>query len=390
MTDPRDPRSRGVRSGVAAPEEGRETELGAEHDDSLLPTERHPAPAQNPAADREPGPRRELGYFAAGALVAGRYEIVRFLARGGIGEVYEVLDRELGERLALKTLQAHEAGDGLARERFRREIQLARRVTHPNVCRLFDAGSHRQEGRPPLLFLTMELLEGESLHDRLLRGGRLEPTEALPLLRQMCAALTAAHTQGIVHRDFKSGNVILVPSKASEGGTERAVVTDFGLARAIADDEGAVFRTVGTGGMSGTPAYMAPEQLRDGEIGPATDIYALGVVVFQMLTGELPFDSRSALASAVRRLREPPPSPRSKVSGLGRRWETAILRCLEPRPEDRFQEAGQLLDAVEGRAPVALPSRRRRALGGALALAAAGLGSLALWLREASEPAPAP
>src|SRR5688500_18316578 len=179
--------------------------------------------ADTPASRRHtPAPGEA---FQPGLTLANRYKVVRFIAAGGMGEVYEAEDLELRERVALKTLAADLAG-GAARERFRREIHLARKVTHPNVCRIFDLGSH--EGTP---FLTMELLEGETLADRLAAKGKLGIAEALPLVEQMAAALDAAHRQDIVHRDFKPGNVIVT----REG---RLAVTDFGIARrAHADGE---------------------------------------------------------------------------------------------------------------------------------------------------------
>ena len=172
-----------------------------------------------------------------------------------MGEVYEAFDLALRERVALKVVRPALAGDRGVMERFQREIQLSRRVTHPNVCRVFDLGRHR-DGRRDVTFLTMELLDGETLETRIRRGGRLRAEEALPLVRQMAAALDAAHGAGVVHRDFKPANVMLVPAR--EGGT-RVVVTDFGLARSL--DPGGEAVVVSSGSFAvGTAAYMAPEQ----------------------------------------------------------------------------------------------------------------------------------
>src|SRR5262249_2834004 len=196
-----------------------------------------------------------------------------------MGVVAEAEDRALGTRVALKFIQPSLAGDPAVRERFRREILLARRITHRNVCRIFELFSTQSDGEP-VLFLTMELLEGETLSERL-RAGPIGPARALPLVEQMVGALEAAHAQGIVHRDFKSSNVLLVP----DGTAERVVVTDFGIARALEWERARDAAMTGEG-VLGTPGYMAPEQLLSKPITPATDIYALGVVLFEMLTGE--------------------------------------------------------------------------------------------------------
>lgn len=278
---------------------------------------------------------------AAGDVLAGRYRIVRFIARGGMGEVYEAEDTELRERVALKTIRPEIASDEASIARFKREMQLARKVTHPNVDRSFDLGYHGRTGADAITFLTMELLEGETLSDRLKRTGRMDTTEALPLVEQMVAAMAAAHKVGIVHRDFKSANVMLVPS---EDGT-RAVVTDFGLARGPARGDSTA---TASGAILGTPDTMAPEQVEGGAITPATDIYSLGIVLYQMVTGALPFAGDSPLAIAIKRLKEAPSSPRVHVPDLDPRWEAVILRCLERNPGDRFQNVLDVLPALRG------------------------------------------
>jgi eukaryotic-like serine/threonine-protein kinase len=296
---------------------------------------------------------RRLAVFSAGETVAGRYRIVRFLAQGGMGEVYEVEDLELRERAALKTVRPEAGADSLAVERFRREIQLARKVTHPNVCRIFDVSHHRPLHPPPgddgqsIIFLTMELLAGETLAERLRRGGPLPPAEALPIVRQICLGLEAAHQVGIIHRDLKPGNVVLVPARDGV----RAVVTDFGLARLAAghaaESPGAPTLTT-AGSLVGTAAYLAPEQLEDGEITTAVDIYALGIVLYEMATGKVPFVGESLLATAVKRLKENPVSPRAHAPHLDQRWESAILRCLEREPAARFSTPLEVVATLTG------------------------------------------
>jgi tetratricopeptide (TPR) repeat protein len=308
-----------------------------------------------------------------GEVLAGRYCVQRFLARGGGGEVYEAEDLELGVRVALKTLSAGDPPDGGRVERFRREIQLARLVTHPNVCRLYDFGRHSRrtgDGTREFLFLTMELLPGPTLAQHLTDCGPLPPDEALPIVRQMAAALQAAHRAGVVHRDFKSANVILVPDAGGAGGM-RAVVTDFGLARGhLTVDSGPT--VTATGLIVGSPAYMAPEQVEGGAVTPAADLYAFGVVLYEMATGAFPFAGDSALSIAVKRLNEPPIRPSEKNPSIDPRWERVILRCLERRPDDRFHDAQGIAEALDPAAP--LPSRsghrgRRRAVLAAAAVA---------------------
>ncbi|MDX1999569.1 MAG: tetratricopeptide repeat protein [Thermoanaerobaculia bacterium] len=300
-----------------------------------------------------PGSGPRVAAFAAGDVLAGRYRVIRFLAEGGMGEVYEVEDLELGGRLAAKTVRTDVARQPEALERFRREIQLARRVTHPNVCRIFDLAHHPSPtpGAPGTVFLTMQLLVGETLSARIARGGAMTPDQALPIVRQIAAAVGAAHDVGVVHRDLKPANVLLEPGK---DGAERAVVTDFGLARTeTGEGDGATMTAAGF--FLGTPAYIAPEQLVGGATSPATDLYALGIVMFEMLTGRVPFQGDTALATAVKRLQEAPPSPRELSKGVDARWEGAILRCLEREPQDRFPSAAELVRALEEQAVAAPP-----------------------------------
>ncbi|MCP4897940.1 MAG: protein kinase [bacterium] len=282
--------------------------------------------------------------IAAMGPIAGRYRIVRFIGRGGMGEVFEADDLELGEKVALKFLLPQYGADERAIERFKREILLARKVAHPNVCRVFDVGNHIVEVSPgiehKLVFLSMELLEGETLSAYLRRVGRLSTEDALAIVRQVAAGLDAAHRLGIVHRDLKSSNVILVPTETGS----RVVVTDFGLART--QEGGGIDELSATGEVLGTPAYMAPEQVRGEQVTSAVDIYGLGVMLFEMVSGARPFSGPTPLAVAMQRLTTPPPSPRTLVPELDLRWEAAILRCLERDPNRRFQQATEFVHAV--------------------------------------------
>ncbi len=304
---------------------------------------------QRTAAMSGSGPGQELLTFASGDTVAGRYTIMRFVARGGMGEVYEAADLELGTRVALKTIRAEIALNDRALDRFKREILLARMVTHPNVCRIFDLGRHEfpprdDQPRLPVTFLTMELLEGETLAHRVATTGRFTTKEAWPLVLQMGEALAAAHRVGVVHRDFKSGNVMLVASP--DNAPLRAVVTDFGLARSSADTSPAV--STASGFVLGTPAYIAPEQVEGEEVTGAADQYALGVVMYEMVTGSTPFTGDTPLAVVVKRLKAPAPSPRAQVPDIDPRWEEVILRCLERDPRARFASIDELLTALRG------------------------------------------
>jgi tRNA A-37 threonylcarbamoyl transferase component Bud32 len=289
-----------------------------------------------------PAPPAAPSLFAVGTRIGGRYEVTRFIAAGGMGEVYEAIDRELGARIALKTMRPELATEARALDRFKREIHLARKVTHPNVCRIFDFGVHALDNGGRVPFLTMELLDGPTLAQHLHQVGRLSPTDATPLVDQLTAALEAAHQAGVVHRDFKPQNVVLLDTRS---GGWKAVVTDFGVARACdGDDLGATH--TGARGLVGSPAYMAPEQVEGRSAGPAADLYGLGIVLFEMVTGTLPFEGDTPLMTALLRLEQPPPSPRSRASDLDERWERIIGKCLARDPEERPAGAREVFLAI--------------------------------------------
>ncbi|HEX4965599.1 MAG TPA: tetratricopeptide repeat protein [Thermoanaerobaculia bacterium] len=302
------------------------------------------APKPTPPSDStfEETPAARPPTLLPGQVLAGRFRIVRRIAQGGMGEVWEAEDLEfVGERVAVKTIRPEIARDEWAIARFRREIQLGKKVTHPNVCRVFDLFHHSPETEGPderITFLTMELLPGETLAARLARLGPLSPDAALPFVRQMASALAAAHAAGVVHGDFKSSNVMI----AGEGEGARAVVTDFGLARGGGPGED----RPGARGRGGTPAYMAPEQVQGGGPSVAGDVYALGVVLYEMVTGRRPFAGETPLSAAVPGAR--PSSPREIVPDLDPAWESAILRCLATDPKDRFAGAEDVLRALAG------------------------------------------
>jgi predicted ATPase/serine/threonine protein kinase/Tfp pilus assembly protein PilF len=307
-----------------------------------------------------PSPPSAEPPLAAGAILAQRYRVVRFLGAGGMGWVYEAIDQLLSIRLALKMLRMAPVDACVSTEavrRLKREVLLARTITHPHVCRTYDLGCDG-EGDETTWFLTMELLPGRTLSELIRRRARLSPTEALPLIEQMSAALGAAHRAGIVHRDFKSGNVMV----ADVDGAPHAVVMDFGLAIAMASQEPAVSDAdpCATGAplddhrprLAGTPEYMSPEQVLGLDVTAQSDIYALGVVIYQMVTGALPFDGDTPWDIALQRLVETARAPHTLVPDLDERWTTTILRCLEREPERRFSCVEHVAAVLAGRATV--------------------------------------
>jgi serine/threonine protein kinase/tetratricopeptide (TPR) repeat protein len=308
-------------------------------------------------ASLQPEPSGEVGgelpRLSPGEQLSGRFTIVRFIAQGGMGAVYEATDVMVRTKVALKVLEGRISTDASAIERFRRELLLARRVSHPNVCRVYELYQATTTTGRPVHFFTMEFLEGETLAARISRTGRMTKEVALPLVQQMCQGLQAAHAEGVIHRDFKSSNVMLVPRQAgsSEGGP-RVVITDFGIARAL-EQPGVVGdeALTGGGGFLGTPDYMAPEQVTGGEVSPATDVYALGVVLYQMVTGQLPFSADTPLATAARHLEQPPPRPELVVPGLDPRWSRTIVKCLDRDPGRRFQRPTDILPPLMGQQP---------------------------------------
>jgi len=284
-----------------------------------------------------------------GAVLAGRYELLAVLGGGGMGTVCSAHDRELDEVVALKLLRPELAQAPGAQDHFRREVKLARRITHRNVARTFELGEHAGQR-----FLTMEFVAGASLGERLRQRGRLPVAQAVPIFLAVCDALAAAHEAGIVHRDIKPDNVLLEPQG-------RVVVTDFGIA-AFRDERAAA---AALGATSGTPAYMAPEQLEGGQPTPQTDLYALGAMMFEVLTGELPWRADTVIAAMMRRLAEPPPDPRAQVPELPAALATVVVRCMQRAPDERpasaLAVARELAAAVAEPAPAPAPAPDREA-----------------------------
>ena len=294
--------------------------------------------------------------FTAGDKLAGRYRIIRFIARGGMGEVYEAEDEMLGTHIAVKTVAAPISDNPLAARRLKQEVNLARRITHPNVCRIFDLGVHSGSAERPgpgVLFITMELIAGISLAQRLRDQGPFSPLAAVPIARAMAAAIGAAHRAGVIHRDFKCENVMLAPDGADG---VRVVVMDFGLARGTSLS---THDSLEGRGLAGTLAYMAPEQLDGQKVGHAADIYALGIVMYEMLAGQLPFvpePGEAGLAAVLTRLSDPAPPLRSLIPSIDARWNDVVAHCLERELDRRLASADDvvrmLADEVSGDVPV--------------------------------------
>lgn len=256
--------------------------------------------------------------------VDGKYRIEQLLGRGGMGAVYRARDARLDRLVALKVVRAELLGDAEARRRFRREAQIVARLQHPAIVSVFDFGTFADGGA----YLVMELVRGEDLRRVLQREGRLEPKRALAILSAVCGAIEAAHREGVLHRDLKPENILL------PGGDVEAKVLDFGVAKVIDDRqppaaEAATLLTA-AGTIVGTPAYMAPEQLRGGPMDARTDVFSLGVIAFEMLTGELPFGRGSLAEVVLAHARGVPPIP-----GAAPALARAIRAALEPEPDRR-------------------------------------------------------
>ncbi len=308
-------------------------QLAAHSPASLIPTEAstYARAARTPSHTSDTS---EEGRFLPGTLLGDRYRIVSLLGAGGMGEVYRASDLRLGQAVALKFLPEETARDPKSLARFHNEVRVARQVAHPNVCRVYDLGE--VEGHP---YISMEYVDGEDLYSLLRRIGRLPPDKALEIARKLCAGLAAAHDKGVLHRDLKPANIMI-------DGRGHVLITDFGLAGLVGDIEGVEAR-------NGTPGYMAPEQLSGKEVSAQSDIYALGVVLYEMFTGKRPFQA-STRAELIRIEEEgQPAAPRSIVREIDPAVESVILRCLDPDPRKRPPSALAVLAALPGGDPLA-------------------------------------
>jgi Protein kinase domain len=290
-----------------------------------------PAGAAATASSQASSPARG---FTPGSMIGDRYRVVSLLGRGGMGEVYGADDLKLGQRVALKFLPARHGKNQSWRDGFYAEVRLARQVSHPNVCRVYDVGE--SDGR---LFLSMEFVDGEDMASLLRRIGRLPDDKAVEIAQQLCSGLAAAHRSGVLHRDLKPSNVMI-------DGKGRARITDFGLA--IPSEEADT-----RSGAAGTPGYLAPELFTGGVASVQSDLYSLGLVLYELFTGKKAFDA-SNVAELYRKQTETNPTPPSNVvKNFDPAVERAILRCLDRDPAERPRSALSIAAALPGGDPLA-------------------------------------
>lgn len=280
-------------------------------------------------------------------VVDGKYRIEQLLGRGGMGAVYRARDMRLDRLIALKVVRAELLGDAEARRRFRREAQIVARLQHPAIVTVFDYGTFAEAGA----YLVMELVRGEDLRRVLLREGRIDPDRAVRILSTVCAAIEAAHREGVLHRDLKPENILL-----PEGDVE-AKVLDFGVAKVIADEGGDAQTTAADPGsintvegmIIGTPAYMAPEQLRGAPSDGRTDVFSLGVIAYEMLSGELPFGRGSLVEVVLSQARGVPPmAPSTAPPAVERAIRAALELDADRRPPSPMAFAHLVTAATGG------------------------------------------
>lgn len=296
-----------------------DTELNQQMERSLISTRLYAAPAP-PGVSGMP-----TSLLSLSAALEGRYQVLAELGRGGMGIVFQAYDKQLKEQVAIKLLSPLLSTDQQALDRLTREVSLARRVTHPNVIRIHDMAEVNG-----LHYVSMEYFGGSNLKEHLKRSGPLSQLNAYQILSQICDGLEAAHSQGVIHRDLKSQNIMVGPSGQIK-------IIDFGLARSV-HLEG----MTATGLIMGTPEYMAPEQVAGKHVDERADIYALGVILFEMLTGRVPFTGDSAIAVGFQQMKDPPPSPRSINPQIPEEVERVILKALEKEPMHRYRTVGEM------------------------------------------------
>jgi serine/threonine protein kinase len=303
--------------------------------------------AARPALDHIPASLASL----TGQVLDQRYHITRKLGEGGMSYVYQAQEVDTGRSVAVKILIPRLSRDPASVERLRREATIATRLNHPNVCPILRLG----ETSDRLLYLVMPFLEGEPLSEHETRRGPFLLSDGIPLLVQMCQGLGHAHDLQIIHRDLKPENVMLVPDTSIATGF-RAVIMDFGLAkeRRAGPD---VVKLTATGIVLGTPEFMSPEQIRGKPLDGRSDIYALGVLAFELFTGQLPFTGKSAQETMIARLRGAPTQLRELKSDLPAKLEAVINKALSVNPADRYGSMEELAHAFESTANTGVFSR---------------------------------
>ena len=301
-------------------------------------------------------------------LFDGRYRIVRRIGSGGMADVYLAEDEELGRRVAIKILNDRYATDELFIERFRREAQSAAGLTHPNIVSIYDRGEAQGT-----YYIAMEVIEGTSLKEMIITRGRLPVRQAIEFTRQILAALRFAHRNGIIHRDIKPHNILIGPE-------EQLKVTDFGIARA-----GALSQMTEEGSILGTAQYLSPEQARGGKVTAPSDLYAVGIVLYEMLTGKVPFSGDSPVEIAMKHVNETPSAPSTRTPRVPPELDQVVLRAIAKNPIDRYQSAEDF-DADLVRAAKGLPVARETAEAATTVLAA----TQATTVMDGRAPAPPP
>ena len=287
-------------------------------------------PAGAAAQSWSPGPHPAQFSLMPGMLLARRYEILKVLGEGGMGAVYKARDRELDRLVALKVIRPELASNPDILQRFKQEILLSSKVTHRNVVRIYDLGE--AEG---LKFITMEYVDGKDLRQKLKQEGRLGVNEARDIIAQVFSGLAAAHREGIIHRDLKPGNIM-------QDATGRVVVMDFGLARSVVSDG-----MTGTGMMVGTMEYMSPEQAQAKNLDARSDIFTVGLIFYELLTGKMPYEADSVVASLLKRSRERAAPVSSHDAAIPRSLSSIVSKCLELEPELRYQGADEARAALD-------------------------------------------
>jgi len=310
----------------------KEAPIASEKKDAVIPEEEAPVKPEKkapvPPTETLESPKKEL---STGETFARRYQVVEELGKGGMGRVYKVLDNEINEKIALKLLKPEVAGDEKRVQRFRNELRNARKISHKNVCRMYHFS--KAEGS---FYITMEYVEGEELKSFMKKIGKMPKEKALAIAKQVVAGLAEAHKLGVIHCDLKPMNIMI----DKEG---NARIMDFGISRSLKGKG-----VTETGIIIGTPEYMSPEQVEGEEADPRSDIYAMGIILFEMLTGTVPFSGASVLSVIMKQKVEEPPNPRKINPEISEDLSRVILRCLEKNKEKRYQNAEALLSDLRG------------------------------------------
>ncbi|MGD9347921.1 MAG: protein kinase, partial [Candidatus Aminicenantes bacterium] len=269
--------------------------------------------------------------LTTGSTFANRYQIIEELGKGGMGTVYRALDKKLNEEVALKLIKLEISADEKTVERFRNELRMARKISHRNVGRMYELMDYMG-----IHYITMEYVSGQDLRNLIRQTGKLTTEKAIAIAKEICEGLAEAHRLGVIHRDLKPSNILI--DRQGE-----AKIMDFGIARLLKSKG-----ITGTRHLIGTPEYMSPEQVdAEGDIDQRSDIYSLGVILYEMLTGRVPFDGDTPLSVAYKHKNKKPPDPRDFSPQITDELSVLILKCLEKNKEARYQSAGEIRAQLE-------------------------------------------